>query len=371
MVDVFEVAESLMNHIKSRWSNDVAIAAYYGSYAQGTATKRSDLDFFFIPATPEGFKVSIQFIVDDISFDFWPISWERAERMARLEDSQTTIIADCKLLYVRSEEDLERFMRLRETVAAVLASGNDRRLVEVAESRLRDAHIHLHKMTCDPESQLTGLRTEAQGVLTNVLECLALLNGTYFTRGFGKNKEQILQLPLCPSGLETLMNTIMRSNSRMDVLRACETMAYDTVKLVLDKRKCYSNGPSYRDRMKGFYEEEKGILDKIRTACETKDYDTVFFFAIQAQQEIAHFLHFAEYGQWPSQLMSSWNTQGIYRQLTLPDLVGLLDPNDFGPLLAAIEQLSTRLESHLIEQGVEINRFGTIEEFEKFLGARP
>jgi predicted nucleotidyltransferase len=117
-MDVFAVAEALINHIKSRCPNDIAIAAYYGSYAQGTATKRSDLDFFFIPATPEGFRVSLQFVVGDISFDFWPISWERAQRMASFDEPTTTIIADCKLLYVRSEEDRDRFMKLRETIVA-------------------------------------------------------------------------------------------------------------------------------------------------------------------------------------------------------------------------------------------------------------
>jgi hypothetical protein len=76
------------------------------------------LDFFFIPATPKGFQASIQFIIScDISFDFWPISWERAERMASFQESQTIIIADCKLLYVRSTEDSERFIKLRETIS--------------------------------------------------------------------------------------------------------------------------------------------------------------------------------------------------------------------------------------------------------------
>ncbi|MEC0239926.1 hypothetical protein P4H66_08695 [Paenibacillus dokdonensis] len=52
-----------------------------------------------------------------ISFDFWPIGWDRAERMATSEDWMTTIIADCELLYVRSEDNLARFMELRETIS--------------------------------------------------------------------------------------------------------------------------------------------------------------------------------------------------------------------------------------------------------------
>src|SRR5690554_3951022 len=110
--------------------NDIAIIAYYGSYAQGTATKRSDLDFFFIPATPEGYRMSIQFVLHDISFDFWPIDWERAERMASFEDSFTTIIADCQLLYVRSKADYTRIMKLRDQISEMHEPGKGRELLE-------------------------------------------------------------------------------------------------------------------------------------------------------------------------------------------------------------------------------------------------
>lgn len=93
MVDVFAVADIIVKHIKTHYPRDVAIVGYYGSYLQGRATDRSDLDFFFIPATTRGRQVECQFIIDGISFDFWPIGWDRAERMATSEEWSTTIIA--------------------------------------------------------------------------------------------------------------------------------------------------------------------------------------------------------------------------------------------------------------------------------------
>ncbi|MCL6444380.1 MAG: hypothetical protein K6T83_13155 [Alicyclobacillus sp.] len=67
------------------------------------------------------------------------------------------------------------------------------------------------------------------------------------------------------------MNIIMRSRTYAEVLLACETLTADTLQLVQAEKKRYSTEPSYSDRMKGFYEEEKGILDKIITAYETND----------------------------------------------------------------------------------------------------
>lgn len=40
MPDVFAVADTLIKHIKSHYPNDIAIAAFYGSYAQGTERKK-------------------------------------------------------------------------------------------------------------------------------------------------------------------------------------------------------------------------------------------------------------------------------------------------------------------------------------------
>ncbi|MDF2857952.1 MAG: hypothetical protein K0Q87_3803 [Neobacillus sp.] len=366
MLNVFDVSDTLVDHIRSNCPDDIAIIAYYGSYAQGTATRRSDLDFFFIPATSHGYRASIQFIIDDISFDFWPISWERAERMASFQESQTTIIADCKLLYVRSDEDRERFMSLRDTISNV--QENTRSMVEKAESELRNVYLHLYKLSRAGDSDnITFIRTEAHGVLTKVLHCLALLNRTYFTKGFGKNKEQILQLPLRPARLESLMHTIMQGCIANDILQACEQLTADTLELVLAEKEKHSSAPSYQDRMKGFYEEEKGVLDKIITACEMNDYDTAFFNAIHVQDEIARFLYFAETGQWPCNLTTDSAYQDIYRQVGLPELVVLLNSHDLSQLQAAVERLCSLLESYLRTKGVEINRFNNMEQFETFL----
>ncbi|MFD2615702.1 kanamycin nucleotidyltransferase C-terminal domain-containing protein [Paenibacillus gansuensis] len=367
-MNVFDVADILVNHIKANYSEDIAIIAYYGSYAQGTASKRSDLDFFFIPATSKGFQASIQFIIRDISFDFWPISWERAERMALLQESHTTIIADCKLLYVRSAEDSERFMKLRETITVQQELENRRKFVEKSESELRDVYVHLYKLSRVSDSlNLKFCRIESHAVLTKVLHSLALLNQTYYTKGFGKNKDQILHLPVRPEQLESYMNTIMQSCIATDIFQACEQLTSDTLELILAQKEQLSNAPSYPSRTKGFYEEEKGILDKIATACEMNDYDTAYFYAVNAQEEIARFLYFAEKGYWPSELTINTSYHSVYEQAGLPALVSLLDPKNLSQLQAGVELLSSLLENHLKLNGVEINRFQDIEQFQVFL----
>jgi predicted nucleotidyltransferase len=366
MHHIFDVAHTLVQHVKANCPEDIALIAYYGSYAQGTATKRSDLDFFFIPAAPSGYRESIQFVLNDISFDFWPISWERAERMAAFDQPLTTIIANCEILYVRSEGDRARLLELREKIIHTSEQGLE--MTEKAEAQLRDVYVHLYKMSKLVDSgDSTLFRTEAYGALTTLLESLALLNRTYFTRGWGKNKEQMMQLPLKPDHLEELMQQIMISQIPAEIQKACEQLTQDTLELVLKQKETHSKGAAYPTRMAGFYEEIKGVLDKIRTACENKDYDAAFFSAVGVQDEIARFLYYAEHGYWPNLSLSY---QNFYSQLGFPNIISLLDPHRFEPLEEAVEQLDQLMQKHLTTKGVAIRRFASIAQLERFLANR-
>lgn len=371
MKNVFEVAQTLINHIRFRFQDDVALVAYYGSYAQGTATARSDLDFFFIPATPDGFRASIPFICNGISFDFWPISWERAERMASFEEPNTSIIADCKLLYVRSDADLARFEQLRERIADTGKQGLA--LIEKSENHLRDAYVHLYKMsllTDDHARSLTCFRTEGHGVLTHVLYSLALLNGTYFTKGWGKNAEQIESLKLRPAKLDEQMNVIMHAFAGEAIREACEQLTQDTVTLLNAKKELYAVGPDYPGRMNGFYEEIKGIFDKLLTACENNDYTTAFFWSVGVQDEIARFLYFAEKGYWPASIVPVSDYQDMYVRERLPNLPELLAADRLTELREAITQLDIGLRRMLEANSVPITEFDNVEQLKIYLARR-
>ncbi|XUW95433.1 nucleotidyltransferase domain-containing protein [Wukongibacter sp. M2B1] len=66
MKDIFKITEIIKEKIEKKYSNDIAIFAYYGSYAMGLEEEKSDLDFFFIPKTEKGKELGLQFIIEDI-----------------------------------------------------------------------------------------------------------------------------------------------------------------------------------------------------------------------------------------------------------------------------------------------------------------
>jgi len=366
MVDVFAVADIIVKHIKTHYPQDIAIVGYYGSYLQGRATERSDLDFFFIPATPRGKQVELQFIIDGISFDFWPIGWDRAERMSTFEDWSTTIIAECELLYVRSEADLTKFMKLRETISSMPGPSNTLALINRAESAVCDCFTSLMKFQLAGDAlDLSISRILAKEIAANIFRALALLNQTYYTRMWGHYREQANNLRIKPEQLDLYLDTMMLSHSIEEIKSACEAMASDTHDLISERRNKLQGERSYQACMKGYYEEEKGMLNKLLTACEKGHYETAFFVAAGVQDSLARILYAAETGRWPS-ILDAVEYREYYHRFGYPDLAALLDPEDFEPLRAAVLQLIKQLEDHLKGEGVALNQFDSVADFELF-----
>lgn len=366
MVDVFAVADIIVKHIKIHYSQDVAIVGYYGSYLQGRATERSDLDFFFIPATTRGRQVECQFIIDGISFDFWPIGWDRAERMATSKEWSTTIIADCELLYVRSEDDLTRFMELRETISNLGSESKASAMISKAESVLKECLISIAKMRLTENSkELSYCRTQAQEIAGNIFMSLGFLNQIYYKRSWGHYREQVRNLPIKPDQLDEYLDTIMFSPTPDEIMLACEKLTASTLRLISERQNSQDENRSYKERMKGYYEEERGMMNKLLTACERGHYETAFFVAIGLQDGLARILYAAEKGRWPG-VVDLGEYREFYVRYGYPDLVALLDPTDFEPLRLAVLQLIEKLENHLRIEDVSLNQFDSVAEFESF-----
>lgn len=366
MLNVMNVADTLVDHIKAHYPQEVAIVAYYGSYAQGTATERSDLDFYFIPASSKGYQASIQFVLQDISFDFWPISWERAERMAAYQESKTSVIAESVLLYSRSDEDLARFRSLQQTINDL--PKNQELFLDRAEEQLQHAYVHLYKLTkANPGENISYYHLAASDVLIHVLSCLALLNRSFFKSGWGKNINQILNFTLKPPLLKEQIDSIIQADTPGSIRAACEHLTESMLSLWMKEKAALAKPPSYAERMNGFFEEIKGVLDKLKTACVAGDYQIAYFNSLGVQEEIARFMYYAVRGYWPTSLETNLDYQRFYVSTGMPDLVSVLDPHDFAPLHEAVIQLESSLGKYLLDQGVTINRYESLEQLKSSL----
>jgi len=150
-----------------------------------------------------------------------------------------------------------------------------------------------------------------------------------------------------------------------DILSACEKLTADTLRLISERQNSLEEIRSYQERVKGYYEEERGMMNKLLTACEKGHYETAFFAAVGIQDGLARILYAAEKGRWPGNADLGEHRE-FYVRYGYPDLVALLNPTNFEPLRLAVLQLIEKLENHLRAEGVSLNQFGSVAEFESF-----
>lgn len=155
---------------------------------------------------------------------------------------------------------------------------------------------------------------------------------------WGHYREQVRSLPIKPDQLDQHLDTMMFSLIPEEIMSACEKLTADTLRLILERQNNQEEVRSYKGQMKGYYEEERGLMNKLLTACEKGHYETAFFVAIGIQDGLSRILYAAERGHWPG-IVDMCEHQEIYDRYGYPDLIALLDPKDFEPLRLAVLQL--------------------------------
>jgi len=365
MANLFKMADIFIDKIKKDYAEDVAIAAYYGSYAQGTQNSKSDLDIFFIPCTDRGWELCDCFILDDIGIDLFPIGWSRAENIANFNEGIVSVLADCKILYYRSEEDLARFNSLRENIKSLCSPEKKAVMMNKAIEKFNKCFVSLYNI--ERLKDITSVRVEAFNIVTTVFETLSLLNQTYFKKGWGKNLSQILDFEIKPENIGELVNSIITEESCEKITENCTTLVEEMRNTILQEQKAVVKKYPFKDAFTGYYEEMKSTFNKIITACDNNDYETAFYSSVALQNEIASFLARVEEGICYSKLNTFNEFRKVYDKYILADLLLEFKHDNLSILKKAVADLEVKFVEVLKNNEVEIKEFKTLEEYEKYM----
>ena len=94
-----KVVEWITDKVKREYADDVSLVMLYGSYINGTANSKSDVDFYYIPKTERAYNLATVFIIDGVGYDFYPIPWEQVEKIADLQECMLPLIGDAQIIY--------------------------------------------------------------------------------------------------------------------------------------------------------------------------------------------------------------------------------------------------------------------------------
>ena len=287
-----KVVEWITNKVKTEYADDISLVLLYGSYINGTANNKSDVDCYYIPKTERGYNLGIGFIIDGVGYDLFPMSWERIERIADLQECLLPLVGDVWVIYSGDSCDLERFKEIQSKLHNNLA--NDEYVKDIARKKCEDASRMCEQIKLS--GSLPEVRKIAGHVIMTLADADAIYNHDYFHFGLKKQYENLVNnFPDVPQKIVTGYKQVVTSLNQNDVINR----TIDLLKNVCDymqitaesKVDIISNEVTVTEDINaswlaGLYEEISSTFSKIYVCCENGNYILAFLSAVCLQREL-------------------------------------------------------------------------------------
>jgi hypothetical protein len=299
---------------------------------------------FFIPANDNGYSLARTFIIGDIGYDLFPMSWERVEGLAALNESLAFCLADSEILYARNEADKERFEILRKTLFNNLK--NKDYVYKKSLERINYA-MDIYK-TMAFEKSLGSVRKAAGAIINYLSEALILINGTYINRDYSSAERfsQIKSLNNIPADFLRYCEDILKSKDIKNIFELVHNLLEETREFFnqFEPKKKVKNY-NYEE-LAGWYEECRYTFRRISYACKNNSFIECF--------------------SWGCYLQIEFDIISEEAGLENMDLLGCYDAED----LSVFEKRAKEIEEYIVNEikkhGVALRKYDNIEEFLKY-----
>jgi hypothetical protein len=377
MLDVFAVADLLVAEAREAYGEDVAIIVYYGSYATSSASQYSDLDMYYIPDDGKAESLYRTFVIEDLPFEFWPVSWGFAQRVASAKHHWSvapSLIANGRILYSRSAEDLARFNALKAQIAELQKPENKALLVLQALETYKTVAFQLDKLRlARTRHDRLGTRWAGCNLVEAVLDCLALVNQTFFTRNWASHPEQVLSLTIRPEHLKDLIEATVTAGDPARIEESAEMLARETREILVREQQCvtrpFTVASVFRDDFP--YPAIKEYVNKIVSACEKRNLIGASYVAAIMQHELAYMLAQAETGVVFLDFNLYDEYGGPFQRLPFPDLASAIEEGDFAKIAEQARLFDRRAQEYYAQHGVSLNVVASMDDLEAFIRKKP
>ena len=344
-MNIYNIAELFIEKVRRDYPNDISLVVVMGSFIYNDTHDKSDLDIYFVPKTERGYNLGFTFILDEIGFDMWPISWERLEKIASHDERITSIVTEGKVIYYSSVEDLTR---LDELKAKALDTSDKSVFTKKSKEVFSKSYELIYRI--QEAKSLGQLRRYGIQFINTIGYALALLNGTTIKRGRGKLKQEILSNKLVPENFSSLYDTLFFSSDMETIKHDLLELMKNTEELIDIELAKYRNRGSASDVLYGFFEELISSYNKIEHAYDLNNPFTCLFAGCEIQDEIDDILQYAD-----------------LEKPDFPDIAMSYDPEHLQQIAQAAQAHKKQFTDFLQENNVSIRRFENLEEYEKYL----
>lgn len=338
-----ELIEWAINKIETEYKGEISLLLGRKGACK-VPEDGDDMAFdFFIPACDHGYSLATTFIIDDMGYDLFPMSWKRVEGLAALNEGIIFCLADSEVLYARTDADREHFELLRKTLFNNL---KDKDYIFMKSLEKINSAMDIYK-TMLFEKSLGNVRKAAGGIIEYLSQALAIINGTYINRDYrySERMEQISVLPRIPSNFLKNYKEILIEKEIEEIFKVIHNLIEETREF-FEQFKPVKKLRSYNyDELAGWYEESRYTFRRISYACKNNKFVECFNLGCYLQVELDILTEEA----------------GLDKM----DLLGVYDPSDLSVLKKCAEDIEKYILSEIKKHGVALKRYDNLEEFLK------
>jgi predicted nucleotidyltransferase len=379
MTRVFEIADRLVRHAVRRYPDQVDLIVCYGSHIKGTATAASDLDTYYVPASPGAAEtLCAQFVFDGLPYDLWPVPWSMLEQISRAEGDRpwslaVSLISDARILFARDQAARSRFQALQQAAADALKPPARPRMLQRAGASLSRALAvlgRMHMLAATEAAERVDHIRAAHEFFFHLYDAAALVNQRPYAKGYGANHAELLRMPLLPPEFGRRIDAALAQPGAPESLRAASDCAAGLRTLIAAELRRTAAPESPATALRSFYFFVLEYTHKIRSACERSDRPAARGAVIALVNETAEVLARIEPGL-PSTSGLLWRefAQG-YVSARLPELLLIAEDDDLPALARAAARFDAAMLRFLQTRGVSADVFDDERELQAFLDSR-
>ena len=344
-----KIIDWIVKRAEKEYAEDISMLLAYGSFINGTANAKSDVDCYFIPKTERGYQFAVDFILNGIGYDIFPMNWERVENIANLKEVLLPCVGDVKILFYAEKEDLEKFKRLQNRLRSNL------RDVEYTKNIAKERFV----FACDLYAkmricnQLSAVRTYAAYIIMTLADVIALYNQDYFHFGLKKQYEDLAKFNNMPQDFLKYYLDVIQAQDEISAANNCfkilksvsEHMKWELIIGDIEETKSTEKNnkqPDYSE-LASLYEEISSTFNKIYICCENGNRVLAFLSAACLQNTLIE--------------ASQENNIPYY------DIISAYRYDDLTALAISTKKAEDDLVQMIINGGGNIKRFANYEEF--------
>lgn len=284
--------EWILNKVETEYADNVSLVLIYGSYINGTAHGKSDVDCYYIPKSERGYNLAVDFIIGGVGYDIFPISWERVEKIADLLENLSPLVGDVKIIYYNSESDVKHFQTMQKRLQSNLS--DDEYVKEIAVRRCEEAGKSCALL--NKNNNASKIRKIAGRIIMTFADAVAVYNHEYYHFGLKKQFEDLqYKIPNVPQkivdGYQKVIEAINIDDVKQYAIKlfedVCEYMEVTySMQEVCENNSRISKSKINASWLASLYEEISSTFNKIYVCCETGNYILAFLSAVCIQQDL-------------------------------------------------------------------------------------